>query len=130
MQVRHLVQQQQAESVLMAYGISAAGKTYTIEGTRSEPGLLPRALDLLFQVQFGPNHRDIQRIAGFAMQSAVLSAGNLTLKTSTCLLRQAFDLSAKSQVGRTVNGWSNFSSLSFCASPCRDKHKSALCCRS
>lgn len=34
----------------MAYGISAAGKTYTIEGTRNEPGLLPRALELLFQV--------------------------------------------------------------------------------
>ena len=49
-QVRHLVQEQQAAAVLMAYGISAAGKTYTIEGTRSEPGLLPRALDLLFQV--------------------------------------------------------------------------------
>ena len=49
-QVRHLVQEQQATAVLMAYGISAAGKTYTIEGTRSDPGLLPRALDLLFQV--------------------------------------------------------------------------------
>lgn len=50
LQVRHLVQEQQAAAVLMAYGISAAGKTYTIEGTRSEPGVLPRALDLLFQV--------------------------------------------------------------------------------
>ena len=49
-QVRHLVQEYQAAAVLMAYGISAAGKTYTIEGTRSEPGVLPRALDLLFQV--------------------------------------------------------------------------------
>lgn len=49
-QVRHLVQEHQAAAVLMAYGISAAGKTYTIEGTRSEPGVLPRALDLLFQV--------------------------------------------------------------------------------
>lgn len=48
--MRHLVQEQQAAAVLMAYGISAAGKTYTIEGTRSEPGVLPRALHLLFQV--------------------------------------------------------------------------------
>lgn len=44
------MQEHQAAAVLMAYGISAAGKTYTIEGTRSEPGVLPRALDLLFQV--------------------------------------------------------------------------------
>ena len=50
LQVRHLVQEQHGAAVLMAYGISAAGKTYTIEGSRSEPGLLPRALDLLFQV--------------------------------------------------------------------------------
>ena len=50
LQVWHLVHEQQAAAVLMAYGISAAGKTYTIEGTRSEPGVLPRALHLLFQV--------------------------------------------------------------------------------
>ena len=49
-QVRHLVHELQAAAVLMAYGISAAGKTYTIEGTRNEPGLLPRALDYLFEV--------------------------------------------------------------------------------
>lgn len=44
------MQEHQAAAVLMAYGISAAGKTYTIDGSRSEPGVLPRALDLLFQV--------------------------------------------------------------------------------
>lgn len=52
LQVRHMVQKQQGTAVLMAYGISAAGKTYTIEGTRSEPGLLPRALELLFRVRW------------------------------------------------------------------------------
>jgi len=36
-------------SVLMAYGITASGKTYTIEGTRSSPGVLPRALTHLFE---------------------------------------------------------------------------------
>ena len=30
--------------VLIAYGITAAGKTYTIEGDSENPGLLPQAL--------------------------------------------------------------------------------------
>lgn len=34
----------------MAYGITAAGKTYTIEGTSESPGLIPRALGRLFDL--------------------------------------------------------------------------------
>lgn len=34
---------------MMAYGITAAGKTYTIEGTAQQPGVMPRALEMLFQ---------------------------------------------------------------------------------
>lgn len=33
---------------MMAYGITAAGKTYTIEGTKTQPGVMPRALKDLF----------------------------------------------------------------------------------
>lgn len=36
-------------SAMLAYGITAAGKTYTIEGTKEAPGVLPRALVALFQ---------------------------------------------------------------------------------
>lgn len=36
-------------SVMMAYGITAAGKTYTLEGTKSQPGVVPRALSALFE---------------------------------------------------------------------------------
>lgn len=35
-------------SVTMAYGITAAGKTFTLEGSRAAPGLVPRALQELF----------------------------------------------------------------------------------
>ena len=38
-------------AVMMAYGISGAGKTHTIEGSRADPGVLPKALAALFQVQ-------------------------------------------------------------------------------
>ncbi|KAK9807963.1 hypothetical protein WJX73_008263 [Symbiochloris irregularis] len=36
-------------AVFMAYGISASGKTYTIEGTKEEPGILPLSIEMLFQ---------------------------------------------------------------------------------
>jgi kinesin family protein 23 len=36
------------EGLLFTYGITSSGKTYTIAGTPSEPGILPRSLDLLF----------------------------------------------------------------------------------
>ncbi|CAG2179699.1 unnamed protein product, partial [Oppiella nova] len=32
--------------LLFTYGITSSGKTYTIAGTPSEPGILPRSLDL------------------------------------------------------------------------------------
>lgn len=38
----------QHNSVIMAYGITAAGKTYTIEGTKAAPGVMPQALQGLF----------------------------------------------------------------------------------
>lgn len=37
-------------AVMMAYGISGAGKTHTIEGTPRDPGMLPRALAQIFKV--------------------------------------------------------------------------------
>ena len=46
--VDDLLRKPQHNSVMMAYGITAAGKTYTIEGTKSAPGVVPRALQSLF----------------------------------------------------------------------------------
>jgi len=34
--------------VILAYGITAAGKTYTMEGSKENPGLIPQALETLF----------------------------------------------------------------------------------
>lgn len=48
-QVRDLLRNKQHNSVMMAYGITAAGKTYTIEGTGEQPGVMPRALVELFE---------------------------------------------------------------------------------
>ncbi|XP_021938370.1 kinesin-like protein KIF20A isoform X2 [Zootermopsis nevadensis] len=34
--------------LLFAYGTSSAGKTYTVQGTSQEPGIIPRAINVLF----------------------------------------------------------------------------------
>lgn len=34
--------------VLFAYGMTNAGKTYTVQGTHGEPGILPRAVSAIF----------------------------------------------------------------------------------
>lgn len=47
--VRDLLRNPAHNSVMLAYGITAAGKTFTIEGTRNAPGVMPRALEDLFQ---------------------------------------------------------------------------------
>lgn len=47
--VRDLLRNPRHNSAMMAYGITAAGKTYTIEGTQEAPGVMPRALLDLFR---------------------------------------------------------------------------------
>ncbi|KAG1465436.1 hypothetical protein G6F56_004886 [Rhizopus delemar] len=36
-------------ALIFAYGVTNSGKTYSITGTRKQPGLLPRTLDVIFQ---------------------------------------------------------------------------------
>ena len=46
--MRDLLRNPNHNSVMMAYGITAAGKTYTLEGSRASPGVMARALEALF----------------------------------------------------------------------------------
>eukprot|EP00958_Prasinococcus_capsulatus_P023844 scaffold3627_cov350-Prasinococcus_capsulatus_cf.AAC.3 len=48
-----------ASSVVLAYGATAAGKTYTVEGTKGSPGLIPRALQEVFSlIRSSPEYMD------------------------------------------------------------------------
>ena len=47
--VDDILRNPQHNSVMMAYGITAAGKTYTIEGCKTNPGVLPRTLHALLE---------------------------------------------------------------------------------
>ncbi|KAI0761109.1 P-loop containing nucleoside triphosphate hydrolase protein [Irpex lacteus] len=38
---------------VFAYGVTSSGKTHTMQGTRSQPGIIPRAVEALFQKQSG-----------------------------------------------------------------------------
>jgi hypothetical protein len=68
-QVRDLLRNKQHNSVMMAYGITAAGKTYTIEGTKEAPGVMPRALVELFQGLGGHAEAVAARASYFEVQA-------------------------------------------------------------
>jgi hypothetical protein len=50
LQVEDLLQQRQPSAVVMAYGVTNAGKTFTMQGTPDRPGLVPQALTHIFKV--------------------------------------------------------------------------------
>ncbi|THG95584.1 hypothetical protein EW026_g6088 [Hermanssonia centrifuga] len=38
---------------VFAYGVTSSGKTHTMQGTKSDPGIIPRAVEALFEKQSG-----------------------------------------------------------------------------
>lgn len=46
------------EGVVMAYGVTSAGKTFTMQGTAEKPGLVPQALEQIFRQLPGPASGD------------------------------------------------------------------------
>jgi hypothetical protein len=57
LQVDDLLQQRQMSAVVMAYGVTNAGKTFTMQGAPDRPGLVPQALAHIFKV-CGRNYWD------------------------------------------------------------------------
>lgn len=47
--VRDLLLFAYPSTAMMAYGVTCAGKTHTMEGSGDAPGLVPQALRLLFR---------------------------------------------------------------------------------
>ncbi|KAK3246715.1 hypothetical protein CYMTET_43762 [Cymbomonas tetramitiformis] len=47
--VRSVLKREKHKAVIMTYGITSAGKTYTMEGTSSEPGVIVRSLRMLYE---------------------------------------------------------------------------------
>ncbi|KAK0439369.1 kinesin-like protein [Armillaria borealis] len=45
---------------IFAYGVTSSGKTHTMQGTKSEPGVIPRVVRSLFERKAALNHPDTQ----------------------------------------------------------------------
>ncbi|KAF7728504.1 hypothetical protein EC973_006057 [Apophysomyces ossiformis] len=48
------------DATIFAYGVTGSGKTYTMDGVRHEPGIIPRVADYLFQAKHSPRISDLQ----------------------------------------------------------------------
>ncbi|KAH9975366.1 P-loop containing nucleoside triphosphate hydrolase protein [Lactifluus volemus] len=46
-------------TTIFAYGVTSSGKTHTMQGTRAEPGVIPRAVDALFSHKQKMNECDV-----------------------------------------------------------------------
>ncbi|KAG0188570.1 hypothetical protein DFQ28_004697 [Apophysomyces sp. BC1034] len=47
------------DATIFAYGVTGSGKTYTMDGVRNEPGIIPRVADFLFQAKNRPQIADL-----------------------------------------------------------------------
>lgn len=59
--------------LLFAYGVTGSGKTYSMIGTKEDPGIMPRCLDVIFN-SISPFHADKHvfkpdKLNGFEIQS-------------------------------------------------------------
>lgn len=84
--MRDLLRNPAHNSVMLAYGITAAGKTYTIEGTREQPGVLPRALVALFGGLLSHAEPVVARAAYYEVRPRLAGAGSIAAQR--CMLGQ------------------------------------------
>ncbi|RXG52194.1 Kinesin-like protein KIF20A, partial [Armadillidium vulgare] len=111
--VKQLVNSQNC--LLFTYGATNSGKTYTIQGTNSNPGLLPRTLDTLFHIigeqQYMKNDLKPQHFCGVVrlnqkeiakeeeikeqlLKAGTVVGGNGSLYKSTCSLESKLSINS------------------------------------
>jgi kinesin family protein C1 len=62
---------------IFAYGQTGAGKTYTMQGTQEEPGLIPRSVNLIF------NTIDTYKKDGFLVEGTEVKISCIELHCET-----------------------------------------------
>ncbi|XP_063062646.1 kinesin-like protein KIF20A [Engraulis encrasicolus] len=100
-------------SLLFSYGVTNAGKTHTIQGSSKDPGILPRALDIIFRYMGGRQYAvmDLKPYLGSDVQR--LDAEQLkTEKLSKAALLKEADGEQRASRSRSSSS-SSASSLSF-----------------
>ncbi|ORX92369.1 kinesin-domain-containing protein, partial [Basidiobolus meristosporus CBS 931.73] len=83
-------------ALIFAYGVSNSGKTYTIQGSRENPGLLPRTLELMLNSIHGHQSSDLLKPTRYCEVEAYRSSDDLNLTTDELAdahskLDEAFD---------------------------------------
>ncbi|KAG2226143.1 hypothetical protein INT45_011760 [Circinella minor] len=48
------------DATIFAYGVTGSGKTYTMEGTENQPGIIPRVAEYLFETKEASHISDVQ----------------------------------------------------------------------
>uniref|UniRef100_A0A7S3Y799 Kinesin motor domain-containing protein n=1 Tax=Lotharella globosa TaxID=91324 RepID=A0A7S3Y799_9EUKA len=88
---------------LFAYGQTSAGKTYTIHGSESDPGVLPRSIELIFKhIEDQPDREFVLRVSFFEIYNEVvidlLSLENVNLRIREDRKRGVFVQGLKEEV--------------------------------
>ncbi|XP_062376652.1 kinesin-like protein KIF20A [Sardina pilchardus] len=104
-------------ALLFSYGVTNAGKTHTIQGSAKDPGILPRALDIVFQHISGRQYvvMDLKPYLGSDVQrldSVQLKVERLNKASLFSVLRESDAEPQKTGRSRSSSS-SSVSSLSF-----------------
>lgn len=84
--------------LLFAYGPTSSGKTFTMQGSREDPGVFPRALDRLFRM-LGPNLSETVTLRPDCFDGVV----NVSVKEKMDLVQQRDALLAEQRAGEVAD---------------------------
>ncbi|KAG5850257.1 hypothetical protein ANANG_G00080310 [Anguilla anguilla] len=105
-------------ALIFTYGVTNAGKTHTIQGSHKDPGLLPRALDLIFKHIKGKQYDQVNLKPYLSSDVQFLGPDQVKLEKSEkaalfALLKEEDDQHSKADGSSVNTSTSSVSSVSF-----------------
>ncbi|XP_067304115.1 kinesin-like protein KIF20A [Pseudorasbora parva] len=102
-------------ALVFSYGVTNAGKTYTIQGSPRDPGILPRALDSVFKHISGRQyeHMDLKPYLSSDVQKLDSELVKLEKNAKAALFSLLKEEPEPSKSSRSRSSTSSVSSLSF-----------------
>ncbi|KAJ8376679.1 hypothetical protein SKAU_G00072590 [Synaphobranchus kaupii] len=105
-------------ALIFTYGVTNAGKTHTIQGSHKDPGLLPRALDVIFQHINGKQYDQMDLKPYLSSDVQFLDPDQVKREKSEkaavfALLKEEDDQHSKASGSSTNTSTSSASSLCF-----------------
>ncbi|KTF87336.1 hypothetical protein cypCar_00025143, partial [Cyprinus carpio] len=102
-------------ALVFSYGVTNAGKTYTIQGSPKEPGILPRALEVVFKHIAGRQyeHMDLKPYLSSDVQKLDSEQLKVEKNAKTALFSLLKEEPEPTKSSRNRSSTSSFNSLSF-----------------